>query len=191
MNKETVLSLLAAHCANVYPALLYMRSLRIVASQELRGESQPIKHPAAGSALQTIQKLTSMNVNPSSIARDRTVSRRELPNNLRRAPRKTIGFCTPDEKFHRTMQNVNQKGATTSIVMRADPLRQNSKIPERQPISPRKPPTSSDTDMLRKTPGGNCAQHALTAEIPKNVPARSGITQSRIKTHESRARISA
>src|SRR5437762_2570978 len=76
-----------------------------------------------------------MNINPSSIARDRTASRRELPNNLRRAPRKTNGFYTPNVGPLRTMHNVNRTGATISMVTARRPLVQNSKIPERQTIS--------------------------------------------------------
>src|SRR5215208_6754766 len=78
-----------------------------------------------------------MNINPSSIARDQLASRLKFSSNLTCAPRKTIGFCTPDAKFRRTMQNVNHNHATTSMVTSADPLGQNSKIPERHTISHR------------------------------------------------------
>src|SRR5712671_2631471 len=98
-----------------------------------------------------------MNINPSNIARDRTTPGLELPNNLRCAPRETIRFCTPDEKFRRTMQNVNHTGATTSKSPSENALRQNSKIPERETISPQKSP-----NQRRKTRASalatNCAK---------------------------------
>jgi hypothetical protein len=139
-------------------------------------ESQTIKHPVADCALQTIKKPKSMNVNPSSIARSRTASRRELPNNLRRAPRKMIEFRTPHVGPLRTMQNVNRTGATTSTSPSAEPSVQNSKIPERQTIVRPEPATSSAKPALppparaAQNPGGKlCA----VGTFPKKTPLQS------------------
>ena len=117
-------------------------------SQELRAESQTIKYPPVASTLHTILKLKSMHINPSSIARYRTASRRESPNNLHRAPRKMIGFWTPHVGPLSTMQNVNRAGATTSMVTKRRPLVQNSKIPKRQTILLRESPTTSAKPAL-------------------------------------------
>src|SRR3954466_14413993 len=76
-----------------------------------------------------------MNVNSSNIARNRAERSRELPDKLRLLPRTMIGFCTPDVGPLLPMQNVNRTGATTSTLTSAKPLRQNSKIAERQTIS--------------------------------------------------------
>src|SRR6476646_5195608 len=93
-----------------------------------------------------------MNVNPSSIARDRTASRREFSHNLHRTPRKTTGFRTPDVGPLRTMQNVHHGRATTSMVTEYKPLVQNSKIPERQTIVRPEPPTTSAKPALPPQP---------------------------------------
>jgi len=113
---------------------------------------------------QTMQKRKSMDVNSSSNARDRTASRLELPNNLRRAPFNTTGFCTPDVGPLRPMQNVNHGRATTSMVTERKPLVQNSKIPERQTILRPEPATTCVTPALppparaAQNPGGElCA----------------------------------
>src|SRR4051794_18318493 len=87
-----------------------------------------------------------MNINLLSIARDRTASKRDLPNNPHRAPRTIIGFCTPHVGPLRAMQNVNQTGATTWKPRSANALGQNSKAPECQTISPQEP-----TSHMRKT----------------------------------------
>src|SRR6476660_2165924 len=111
--------------------------------QDLTAASQTVKYPPVASTLHTMRKLKSMNVNLLSIARYRTAPKRESPNNLPRAPRKMIGFCTPHVGPLSAMQNVNRAGATTSMVTKRRPVVQNSKIPERQTISLRESPMTS------------------------------------------------
>jgi hypothetical protein len=114
---------------------MYACSLSAAACREIRAKSQTSKHPVGDSASQAIQKLKSININALNIARDRIARRLELPNDLRRPPRTIIGFFTPHVGPLRTMQIVNHMVATTSMLPRSKPLRQNSKIPERQTIS--------------------------------------------------------
>ena len=109
----------------------------------LRFESQPNNHPVADSGVWTNRKPKSMNLNLSSIARDRAAPRLELPNDLRRLPRTMIGFCAPHVGPLSTVQSVNHLGATTSMLTSAKPLRQNSKIRERQIILLGDRPTTS------------------------------------------------
>jgi hypothetical protein len=99
-----------------------------------------------------------MNVNSSNIARDRTASSLELPNNLHREPRKTIEFRPPHAGPLRPMQNVNRTAATTSKSPSGEPLVQNSKIPERQTILLQVFPTNSAKLPAAQNPGGEfCA----------------------------------
>src|SRR3954470_3391081 len=101
-----------------------------------------------------------MNINPLSIARDGTASKWDLPNKLHRAPRTMIGFCTPHVGPLRTMQNVNQTGATTWKPQSANALGQNSIIRERQTISlreffyQRRKTTDSASGPCCAEPGG-------------------------------------
>jgi hypothetical protein len=53
---KTTILFLAARYANLDPAILYMRSVQAVESQERRVECQTSKHPIADSALHAIQK---------------------------------------------------------------------------------------------------------------------------------------
>src|SRR4051812_2265583 len=57
-----------------------------------------------------------------------------------------IGFCSPNVGSLRTMQNVNQTGATTWKPPSVNSLGQNSKVPECQTISPQESPSH-----MRKT----------------------------------------
>jgi hypothetical protein len=137
-------------------------------------ESQTIKHPVADCALQTIKKPKSMNVNPSSIARSRTASRRELPNNLRRAPRKMIEFRTPHVGPLRTMQNVNRTGATTSMLTERKPSMQNPKNTERHtilrpsPATTRAKPAHPTDRPAAQNPGGRIVSSKY---FPQTSPA--------------------
>ncbi len=89
----------------------------------------------------TMQKPKSTNVNPSNIARNRTASTLELPNNLRRAPCKMLGFCTPNVGPPGAVQYVNHNARATSMVTARSPLVQNSKTPEPHTILPPDPTT--------------------------------------------------
>ncbi len=84
-----------------------------------------------------------MNVNPSNIAHDRTASTQELPNNLFRPWRETMGFCTAEEDFRRNMRNLNHTHATTSIRNERKPQIQNQKNTERHTILRPRPSTTS------------------------------------------------
>jgi hypothetical protein len=122
-------------------------------------ECQTLKHPVADSALQTIQKPKSMNVNPSSIARHRITSRLEYSNNLRRAPRKMMGFCTPNVGPLSTVQYVNYNAATTSMVTARQLLVQFQKSPSAIPLRAQAPAAApsvwpADRVGVRLAPNG-------------------------------------
>jgi len=143
--------------------------------QELRAESQTIKYPPVASALHTIRKLKSMNVNLSSIARNRTASRRQSPNNLHRAPRKMIGFCTPHVGPLPAMQNVNRTGATTSMVTKRRPPQAKLKNPRapnhfapRVPNHQRKTRDCASLTCCSKSQWGVLSSTAIPAEINPN-----------------------
>ncbi len=153
---------MATHCDSLSSDLLYICFVLRTSIQKHRRPNQ--SNIRLRLCVTNDKKLKTMNINPSSIARDRTASTLGLPNNPRRAPCKITGFRSPDVGPLRTMHNVNHGRATTSMVTERKPLAQNSKTPERQTIVRPEPATASAKPALpppsrtAQNPGGElCA----------------------------------